>query len=79
MSADVKQRDSLLRMKEKLEAAGMMPDILVNNAGIAHYGMLADITEQEWDEVSSVDLQGAVSLHTAIYGSYGLLTLGADY
>ena len=58
VSADVRQRDSLLRMKEKLEAAGMMPDILVNNAGIAHYGMLADLTEQEWDEVSGVNLKG---------------------
>jgi 3-oxoacyl-[acyl-carrier protein] reductase len=36
----------------------MLPDILVNNAGKAHYGMLADVTEEEWDEVMAVNLKG---------------------
>ncbi|CDN46137.1 3-ketoacyl-ACP reductase [Paenibacillus sp. D9] len=58
VSADVRSRESLGRMKEKLEAAGLLPDILVNNAGISHYGMLADLTEQEWDDVTAVNLKG---------------------
>ncbi len=48
ISADLRSREQLERMKEKLEAHDMMPDILVNNAGIAHYGMLADVTDTEW-------------------------------
>ncbi|MFC4103502.1 elongation factor P 5-aminopentanone reductase [Paenibacillus xanthanilyticus] len=58
VAADLRSKEQLLRMREKLEAAGMVPDILVNNAGIAHYGMLADVTEHEWDDVMSVNLKG---------------------
>ncbi len=47
-----------MRMKDKLADHGMIPDILVNNAGIAHYGMLSDVTEQEWDDVMNVNLKG---------------------
>lgn len=31
-------------------------DILVNNAGIAHMGLLADMTEEQWHRVISVNL-----------------------
>ncbi|WP_028561370.1 elongation factor P 5-aminopentanone reductase [Paenibacillus pinihumi] len=58
ISADLRSREQLERMKEKLEAHDMMPDILVNNAGIAHYGMLADVTDTEWDDVMAVNLKG---------------------
>ena len=37
----------------------MVPDIIVNNAGITHYGMLSDVTEEEWDLVMNVNLKGA--------------------
>ncbi|CAM4262018.1 elongation factor P 5-aminopentanone reductase [Paenibacillus typhae] len=58
VAADMKDRSQLLRMAERLESSGMLPDILVNNAGKAHYGMLADVTEEEWDEVMAVNLKG---------------------
>ncbi|MFB9329764.1 elongation factor P 5-aminopentanone reductase [Paenibacillus aurantiacus] len=58
VAADLRSKEQLLRMREKLEAAGMVPDILVNNAGIAHYGMLADVTEAEWEDVMAVNLKG---------------------
>ena len=58
VAADMKDRSQLLRMAERLESSGMRPDILVNNAGKAHYGMLADVTEEEWDEVMAVNLKG---------------------
>ncbi|MFS0727906.1 elongation factor P 5-aminopentanone reductase [Paenibacillus sp. 1P07SE] len=57
-SADLRSRDQLTRMKEKLEDSGMSPDIVVNNAGIAHYGMLADVTDDVWDDVMTVNLKG---------------------
>lgn len=58
VTADMKDRNQLLRMAEKLESSGMQPDILVNNAGKAHYGMLADVTEDEWDDIMAVNLKG---------------------
>jgi len=58
VTADLKSKEQIERMREKLHKHGMFPDILVNNAGISHYGMLADVTEQEWDDVMNVNLKG---------------------
>ncbi|MBW7454594.1 elongation factor P 5-aminopentanone reductase [Paenibacillus sepulcri] len=58
VSADLRSKENLLRMQEKLDARGMIPDILVNNAGISHNGMLADVSEEEWDDVMAVNLKG---------------------
>lgn len=58
VAADMKDRNQLVRMGERLESSGMQPDILVNNAGKAHYGMLADVSEEEWDEIMDVNLKG---------------------
>ncbi|MWC26502.1 elongation factor P 5-aminopentanone reductase [Paenibacillus sp. MMS18-CY102] len=58
ISADLRSKDQLLRMREKLQDRGMVPDILVNNAGIAHYGMLSDVSEEDWEDVMSVNLKG---------------------
>ncbi|MFC0215679.1 elongation factor P 5-aminopentanone reductase [Paenibacillus chartarius] len=58
VSADIRSKEQIEKMREKLEARGMVPDIVVNNAGISHYGMLADITEEVWDDVMAVNLKG---------------------
>lgn len=58
ISADLRSKDQLARMRDKLLSHNIRPDILVNNGGIAHYGMLADVTEDEWDDVMSVNLKG---------------------
>lgn len=58
VTADLRSKEQVSRMREKLEARGMMPDILVNNAGISHYGLLSDVTEEEWDDVMQVNLKG---------------------
>lgn len=34
-------------------------DILVNNAGIAHFSLLLDLEERDWDRVMNVNLKGA--------------------
>ncbi|GFZ84261.1 3-oxoacyl-ACP reductase [Paenibacillus marchantiophytorum] len=59
VSADVKSRDQIYKMQEILEQKSMIPDIVVNNAGISLYGMLADVTEEDWDTVMGVNLKGA--------------------
>lgn len=58
VTADLRSKEQIERMQEKLEKHGMLPDILVNNAGISHYGLLDDVTEEEWDNVMSVNLKG---------------------
>lgn len=58
VSADLRSRESLERMREKLQASELMPDILVNNAGIAHYGLLSDVSDADWDDVMAVNLKG---------------------
>jgi 3-oxoacyl-[acyl-carrier protein] reductase len=58
VTADLRSREQIERMQEKLLKHGMVPDILVNNAGISHYGMLADVTEAEWDNIMNVNLKG---------------------
>lgn len=58
ITADLRSRDQIERMREKLENHGLIPNILVNNAGISHYGLLSDISEDEWDDVMNVNLKG---------------------
>ena len=36
----------------------MIPDIIVNNAGISHYGLLSDVSEDDWDLVMNTNLKG---------------------
>lgn len=56
--ADISQRVEVLRMRDELKAADFVPNVLVNNAGVAHYGMLQDVTDEEWDHVMNVNLKG---------------------
>lgn len=57
VAADLRDKQQIVKMKEKLETHGLIPDILVNNAGIAHYGLLSDVLESEWDEIIDVNLK----------------------
>ncbi|HIW33234.1 MAG TPA: SDR family oxidoreductase [Candidatus Paenibacillus intestinavium] len=58
ISADLSSKEQLQRMKEKLDSMNVLPDIIVNNGGISHYGMLMDVTEEQWDYVMNVNLKG---------------------
>lgn len=58
VTADLRYKEHIDRMKEKLESHGLHPDILVNNAGISHYGLLSDTDEEQWDNVMAVNLKG---------------------
>ena len=58
VSADLRSREQIQRMREKLASHELLPDILVNNAGISHYGLLADVTDEIWDEVMAINLKG---------------------
>jgi len=57
VAADLRSKEQIAKMREKLESYGMQPDILINNAGIAHYGLLSDVSEEEWDDVMAINLK----------------------
>lgn len=57
-SADITSKEQVWKLRDKLEGYGLLPDILVNNAGISHYGLLTDLSEEEWDTVMDVNLKG---------------------
>jgi 3-oxoacyl-[acyl-carrier protein] reductase len=59
VTADLRSKEDILKMKEKLEQREMIPDIIVNNAGISHYGLLSEVTEEIWDQVMAINLKGA--------------------
>ncbi len=58
VTADLRSKEQILRMKEKLEAHQMLPDIVVNNAGVSHYSLLSDVSEEDWDYIMNVNLKG---------------------
>ncbi len=47
---------SLASMQKVYEDIGDV-DILINNAAISHFGLLTDMSEEEWDNVMSVNLK----------------------
>lgn len=57
VTADLRSKEQIMRMKERLDTHGMRPDIVVNNAGISHYGLLSDVDEEQWDEVMDINLK----------------------
>lgn len=57
-TADLRSKEQIVRLQEKLSHHDMMPDILVNNAGVSHYGLLSDVTEEQWDDMMNVNLKG---------------------
>jgi 3-oxoacyl-[acyl-carrier protein] reductase len=57
-TADLRSKEQILKLREKLDHHNMTPDIIVNNAGVSHYGLLSDVSEELWDHVMSINLKG---------------------
>lgn len=57
--ADVGSRAQVERLIPEVVARFGAIDVLVNNAGIQRYGSATTTSEEEWDEVMSVNLKGA--------------------
>lgn len=57
VSADLQDREQIMKMREKIESYGLRPDILINNAGVSHYGLLSDVSEDDWDRVMAINLK----------------------
>jgi 3-oxoacyl-[acyl-carrier protein] reductase len=56
--ADVSDPGEVTRLFDEAEAAFGHVGILVNNAGVAHFGLLADMKDADWEKVRGVNLDG---------------------
>ena len=69
LSADSGKRSAILSAVETVIARFGRIDVLVNNAGIGNYGLITDVSEEEWERLLSVNLSApfyysqAVSSH----------------
>ena len=60
--ADIsKHKDIKALVNYTLEKYGTI-DILINNAGISQYGMLQDVTDEEWNKIIGTNLYGPFAM-----------------
>ncbi len=64
--ADVSKKDEVERMGDIAVQTFGKIDILVNNAGITRLAPFLEITEQDWDDVLSIDLKGTFLTSQAV-------------
>jgi 3-oxoacyl-[acyl-carrier protein] reductase len=70
LKADVRRVSETRSLVERTEAALGPIDILVNNAGsLIQRARLADLTEEIWDDVQTLNLKSAVFCAQAVVGS----------
>ncbi len=66
IQADVSQFDQVEEMIAQVEKTFQRLDILVNNAGIIRRGTIETVTEEDWDQVISVNLKGTFNCCKAV-------------
>lgn len=59
LRADLLDSASVEAMFAEIARKTAALDVLVNNAGLAWFGLLQDMTEEDWDRVLGVNLKGA--------------------
>ena len=57
--ADFEKPEDIFRMFGRIESSFNGVDLLVNNAGLACYGLLTDITPEQWRRLFTVNVEGA--------------------
>lgn len=71
LKADIGSIDDIQRMVDATTAEFGRLDILVNNAGRTRFGPLADVTEEDWDDVINTNLGGAFFTTKAAVAAMG--------
>jgi len=66
IQADVSRPKEVLRLAADAEQRLGPVDVLVNNAGIARPQPIADITEQDWDDLMTVNLKSCFLMTQAV-------------
>ena len=56
LPADVSNRDAVREMFRAIAAQQAEPDVLLNNAGAAYFGLLTDMSDEDWDHIIGTDL-----------------------
>lgn len=59
LAADVSQPAEVSELFQQIKKIYGGVDLLVNNAGIAHFGLISDISPQEWRQIFAVNVDGA--------------------
>jgi dihydroanticapsin dehydrogenase len=66
VAVDVSSAADVRRMLDEAAALGAGIDVIVNNAGVQHAGAVVDCSEEEWDDLMSVNAKSCFL--TAKYG-----------
>jgi 3-oxoacyl-[acyl-carrier protein] reductase len=66
VQADLRSRAEVHRLVQTVHSELGSPSILVNNAGIARPQKIADITEEDWDDVVDTNLKSAFLVTQAV-------------
>ena len=69
VKADVGNRDEVKVMIEFVLSQFNKIDVLVNNAGISQIKPFADVTDEDWDEVMRVNLDGVYNCTKSVISS----------
>ena len=59
LPGDVSDPECVRAMFRELKTVCEGPDVLVNNAGVAYFGLLSDMTDEDWRQVIDTDLSSA--------------------
>ena len=59
VQADVSNREQVKRMAESIYAQCPTVDALIHNAGIAYEGLITEMTDEQWQRMMGVHLDGA--------------------
>jgi NAD(P)-dependent dehydrogenase (short-subunit alcohol dehydrogenase family) len=78
VKADVSKAAEVARLLETVEKGLGSIDILMNNAGISRPQSLSEITEQDWDDVLSVNLKSMFLVTSGCAGD-AATQMGQDY
>lgn len=59
LTGDVSDPEAVRSMFHEINSSGSGLDVLINNAGVAHFGLLSDMSDEEWCRILDTDLSSA--------------------
>lgn len=62
LEADLSKEESIKELARQVATLADGVDVLINNAGISRPGLLEDVTDREWQEVTAINLRAPLLL-----------------